>query len=269
MKFANRLERSLGRFAIPHITLYIIFLQSLVFILMMAADARNPGHGGAFLQRLLLVGHDVYRGEVWRLLTFVIIPPLTNPIFFLFAMYLLYLFGMALENQWGTFRYNVFLFVGWLASVAVALALPTMPATNRYLMGSIFLAFAWLYPDFQLLLFFIFPVKVKWLALVSWIGMFIGFCTGGWLDKLLVLAATANFLLFFHRELWQRAKSGHRRMRVRAETARPPDEAFNRCTICGVTEKSDPRMEFRYCGQCAGTLCYCIQHIHAHAHVQK
>ncbi len=269
MKFTNRLERSLGRFAVPHITLFIIFLQSLVFVLMRAADAHNPGHGGEFLDRLLLIGHNVYQGEIWRIFTFVMIPPLTNPIFFFFAMYILYLFGTALENHWGTFHYNVFLLVGWLASVAVALALPTLPATNAYLMESVFLAFAFLYPDFQLLLFFIFPVKVKWLALATWILMFIGFCTGGWLDKLLILAAVANFLLFFHSDLWQRARGGHRRMVVRAKTVRPPEEAFNRCTTCGVTEKSDPKMEFRYCGQCAGTLCYCIEHIHAHPHVGK
>ena len=182
MKFANRLERSLGRFAVPHITLYIIFLQSLTFVLMRAADARNPGHGEEFLQRLLLIGHDVYRGEVWRIFSFVMIPPVENPIFFFFSMYLLYLFGTALENHWGTFHYNVYLLIGWVASVAVALALPTMPATNAYLMESIFLAFAFLYPDFQLLLFFIFPVKVKWLALVTWIIMFVQFCMGDWLD---------------------------------------------------------------------------------------
>ncbi len=206
MKLANRLERSLGRFAVPHITLYIIFLQSLAFVLWMAADARNPGHGDEFLQRLLLIGGEVYHGEVWRIFSFVVIPPLTNPIFFFFGMYLLYLFGTALENHWGTFRYNLYLLVGWLASVAVAMALPALPATNAYLMGSIFLAFAFLYPDFQLLLFFIFPVKVKWIALVTWIGMFYQFCTGNWLVKLLVLAAIANFLLFFHRDLWQCAR---------------------------------------------------------------
>jgi hypothetical protein len=269
MKFLNRLERSLGRFAVPRITIYIVFLQSLAFVILMSMQSRSPEKAAEYLSRLVLIGSEVLHGEVWRVITFVVIPPITNPIFFFFAMYLLFLMGTALESHWGTFRYNVYLLVGWLATVAVAIVLPTMPASNGYLMGSIFTAFAFLYPDFQLMLFFIFPVKVKWLALLTWIGFFIQFCIGGWLDKFLVLAGTANFLLFFHRELWQRASGGHRRMLARAKSIRPVEETFNRCTTCGATEKSDPRMEFRYCPQCAGTPCYCILHIHAHAHIPR
>ena len=215
MKLLNRLERSLGRWAIPNLTLYLIFLQSLAFVLWSAAASKREEQAVNYLSRLQLVGSQVLHGEVWRLLTFVVIPPLTNAIFFFFAMYLLFLMGTALENHWGVFRYNVFLFVGWAATVAVALVLPAEPATNGYLMESIFLAFAFLYPDFELLLFFFFPVKVKWLALLTWIALLGQFCLGGWLAKGLVLAAIANFLLFFHQELWQRARGGHRRMRSR------------------------------------------------------
>jgi membrane associated rhomboid family serine protease len=267
MKLLDRLERSVGRFAIPRITIYIIALQTLAYLLSMAAEGRGGGQEAEFLSRLDLIGSLVLQGQVWRIFTFVAVPPLTNPIFFFFAMYMLYLMGTALENHWGTFRYNVFLLIGWLAAVAVSLALPAGTATNIYLTGSVFLAFAFLYPDFQILLFFIFPVKVKWLALLTWIGYFISFCLGDWLGKALVLAATANFLLFFHEELWARARGGHRRMLARAKTVVPLDHVFNRCTTCGVTEKSDPRMEFRYCAQCAGTLCYCLQHIQTHQHV--
>ena len=202
--------------------------------------------------------------------TFLAIPPLENPIFFFFAMYLLFLMGSALENHWGTFHYNVYLLIGWVLTVGVALLFRDAPATNEFLMGSIFLAFAFLYPDFQLLLFLIFPVKVKWLALLMWISFFIQFSTGGWLEKGLILAAIANFVLFFHDDLWQSLKTGRRRMIVGAALRRrPPEATFNRCTTCGVTEKSNSRMEFRYCGQCAGTPCYCIQHIHAHVHIAK
>jgi hypothetical protein len=189
-----------------------------------------------------------------------------NPIFFFLAMYFLFLFGNALENHWGAFRYNLYLLIGWAATVAVAVALPTGPATNMALMESIFLAFALLYPDFQILLFFVFPVKVKYLAVVVWLSYLFMFFDGSWLQKLVVLASVANFLLFFHKEVWQLLKGVPRRLMVRPQAARSVDEPFNRCMTCGVTEKSNPRMEFRYCAQCAGTLCYCIEHIHAHAH---
>jgi hypothetical protein len=269
MKLLDRLERSVGRFAIPRITVYIIAFQTLAYILSLAAQSRGGEHSEDFLSQLYLVGNLVLHGQVWRVFTFVVIPPLTNPLFFFFAMYMLYLMGSALESHWGTFRYNVYLLVGWVVAVGVALALPANPATNGYLIGSIFLAFAFLYPDFQIYIFFILPVKVKWLALITWIGFLYTFCVGDWLEKGLVLAATANFLLFFHHDLWLSMRGGHRRMLARTKTIQPLDHVYNRCTTCGVTEKSDPMMEFRYCDKCAGTPCYCIQHISAHVHIPK
>ena len=141
MKLLSRLERSLGDFAVPNITLFIIALQSLFYALYMAAGGKNPHRADEILEHLQL-SREMVLHEPWRLLAFVVIPPATNPLFFFFAMYLLYLMGTALESHWGVFRYNVYLFVGWLATVAVALAFPLGVANNTYLMGSIFLAFA-------------------------------------------------------------------------------------------------------------------------------
>jgi hypothetical protein len=269
MKLLAKLERSLGRFAIPRITIYIVFLQSLAYILFMGTQSQRPEDAGDFLGRLALVGELVYHGQLWRIFTFVVIPPVTNPIFFFFTMYFLYLMGTALENHWGVFRYNLFLLVGWLASVAVSLALPMEVASNGYLMESVFLAFAFLFPDFVIYLFFILPAKVKWLALVTWALYIYQFCTGTWLDRALILAATANFFLFFHSDVLQMIKGGHRRMQTRAKATRPTDEPFHRCATCGVTDKSNRTMEFRYCPDCAGTPCYCIDHIKSHVHIPR
>ena len=98
------------------------------------------------------------------MLTFVGEPPTTNLLFAFFFWYLFYLMGTVLESTWGAFRYNVYLLVGWAATVAVAFLQPNAPASISFLQASVFLAFAYLYPDFQILLFFILPVKVKWLA---------------------------------------------------------------------------------------------------------
>ncbi len=155
--------------------------------------------------------------------------------------------GEALENHWGTFRYNLFFFVGWVATVASAWIQPTVPATNGYLLGSIFLAFAFLYPDFQILLFFIIPIKVKWLALLTWAIYAITFAVaasgGHWSVCMVILAAVANFLLFFWRDLLEMGRRQGRRVKYSAqaiEARRMADEAFHRCVICGRTEQSDP-----------------------------
>jgi hypothetical protein len=243
-----------------------VFLQSLTYVLMRAAESRSPEHAQAFLSKLALDGNLALHGEPWRVFTFVIMPPLADPIFLVVILYVFYVLGTALENLWGTFRFNAYLLIGWLATVIVALAIETGPASNIYLMQCVFLAFAYLYPETIFLLFFVFPVKAKWLALATWIMFLMQFFAGDWLNKGLILAAIANFLLFFHNELWQSAKLLRLHMQTRAKFVPPADEPFHRCTTCGVTDKSDRKMEFRYCPQCAGTLCYCINHINAHEH---
>ena len=264
MKLMNRLESSLGHFAVPRITIYIVVLQVLAFAIVFAESARNPEHGGDYFSRLTLDGSLVRHGEVWRILTFVALPPLSNPICFGFAMYLLFLMGTALENHWGTFRYNLFLIVGWVATVAAALALPSGPATNAYLMESIFLAFAYLFPEFQLLLFFVLPVRVKWLALIVWILYLVQFILGGWLDKCLILAATANFLLFFISNSGKGPRAAIAGWWL-VPNRLPVRLCLQSFTTCGVTEKSDPRMEFRYCPQCSGPVLLHRAHSQARA----
>ena len=119
------------------------------------------------MANIALVPTKVLHGEVWRLVTFLCEPPTNNLVFAFFFWYLFFLMGTALESTWGVFRYNVYLLVGWAATVAVSFIQPEAPASAGFLQGSVFLAFAYLYPNFQLLLFFILPVKVKWLAHVD------------------------------------------------------------------------------------------------------
>jgi hypothetical protein len=257
MKLLNRLERTLAPFAVHHVTLALVVLQSLMWIFI---QVRPEIAGNLLLDRTLLL-----HGEWWRLLSFVLLPPVTNPLFLFFALWLLYLMGTALEAQWGAFRFNLYLLIAYVATVASVFIAPEGIATNLYLVGSIFLAFAYLYPDFQLLLFFILPVKVKWIALVTWIGYFVSFAVGDWLTKMLVVASVSNFLLFFGADIFRRMKQGHRQM-IRKMGTLAEDGAINRCIVCGTTEKSNPRMESRYCPECAGTPCYCMSHMPGHAH---
>jgi hypothetical protein len=162
MNISDYLEKKFRRFAIPNITLYLITGQVVLFVLNLV--------GQFDLAFTLLIPELVREGQWWRLIAFIFTPPAAHPVFIIFAWYLFYLMGNALEGHWGTFRFNLFLLVGYTVTVAVSFLFPAYPATNIFIAGSVFLAFAFLYPDFEILIFFILPVKVKWLALITWIG---------------------------------------------------------------------------------------------------
>jgi len=260
MSLLDKLERKLRRYAISNVTLYLIIGQVLFFLFAIS--------GRFVLERVVLIPDRVLMGEWWRLITFLFIPPLTNPIFAFFAWYLFYLMGSALESHWGAFRYNLFLLIGYIVTVAVSFIMPLYPATNLFIGGSVFLAFAFLFPDFQLYIFFIIPIKIKWLAFITWIGYAYELLVGSWSIRLLVLASITNYFLFFGKDIIWRMKTGSRRMTMQVQRYAATKEPFHKCTICGITDLSHPQMEFRYCSECGG-LGYCTDHIMKHEHVKK
>lgn len=272
MKLLDRLERPFRRYAVTHVTVYLIALQVIGYIALQSAESQGGQRAQEFYQQLPLDKYHVLQlHEWWRLISFLLIPGFSNPLFFFLGMYFLWIMGTALEDHWGAFRYNVYLLTGYLLTVAAVFLLPIGwdMATNTYLLESIFLAFAYLYPDFVIYMFFVFPVKMKWLAVFTWFMLLMQFLTGEWLTKGLVLAATGNFLLFFHRELWMTLRGSQRRMKQRMDTAAAEETAINRCIVCGVTEKANRKMEFRYCPECTGTPCYCMDHFTGHKHRQS
>jgi hypothetical protein len=261
MRLLDRLEKKLGRYALPNITVYLIAGQTVFYVLYMMRKL-DPS-------QTLLTADRLMQGEWWRLLTFPFDPPVMNLVFAFFAWYLFYMMGSALEELWGTFRYNIFLLVGYLLTVAVSFLTPAYPVSNAFIGGSVFLAFAFLFPDFQLLLFFVLPVRIKWLALLTWLYYGYLFLFGGWPTRFLVLSSVGNFLLFFARDIVVNVKYGRRQMvKKMSQTVRRDDQPFHRCTVCGITDKTHPRMDFRYCPQCSGQRGYCTEHIFNHEHVK-
>jgi hypothetical protein len=261
MSLLNRLERLFGRFALENVSLYLVAGQVFVFLMAML--------GRDFTGLIALRADLVFAGEYWRPFTFIFDPPLASPVFIAFAWYMFYLMGSALEHFWGVFRYNLFLFLGWLFTVGVAFAVPHVVVTNLFAAGSVFLAFAYLNPDFELLIFFILPVKVKWIALIQWVGYAFLLVVESWPGRLMVLASIGNFLVFFSGDIVRRMRSGRRRMaqQTRQFSAKnDPEEPRHRCHTCGKTDLSHPQMEFRYCSKCAGEECYCSEHIANHVH---
>lgn len=270
MSFLDKLERNFGRFSIPGITRFIIVGQVLVWF-GLERGVLDPG-------ALILQPAAAVHGQWWRLLTFVLMPPLQSLnglrdlIFTIFGWWLFYLLGSGLEAIWGSFRYNLFLLLGFLATVAAGFVFPLDIVPNTFLAGSVFLAFAYLNPDFELAIFLVIPVKIKWLALLAWIYYAVCFVLGPWADRLQVAATVANFVLFFGPDAWQRAHLRTRQMAIRAEraaSAPPVDAPRHKCRICGKTDRTDPQMDFRYCSKCAGDQCYCSDHIFNHVHVTE
>lgn len=259
MRWLNRLHARYGHYGVPHLTVVLIVGQVLSYILEMSRPE--------YIQNIAFIPALFLAGEWWRPITFVFSPPAMHPIFAFFFWYLFYFMGTTLENVWGTLRFNLFFLVGYLATVAVAFFNPQQPASIYFVEGSVFLAFAFLFPDFEIRLFFILPVKIKWLAMLTWGFGFFLVLGLPWHGKLMIVASVANFFLFFGKDVWRKLRYGQRRMVHQSQQIKHRERAIHRCVVCGKTEKTDPQMEFRYCSKCAGNPCYCSEHLRSHEHI--
>ena len=256
-KLLQYLERKLARHAVPHVTILIALGQAAVWAMLMTRPQLSL--------RLALVPDLVMVGEWYRLFSFVILPP-GDGILTLFGIYLFYFMGESLEAQWGTVRYNLYLLIAYLATIAVAWINPGDPTLSTFIGGSVFLAFAWLFPDFQLMLFFVLPVKIRYLALLTWLVFGWTMIFGQWSERLAVLASVLNFLLFFGNDIFWRIRSNKRKMEQGFAQLRQRNTPLHRCTVCGVTERDDRSLEFRFCSKCDGAYEYCEIHLKNHEH---
>jgi len=254
----DKLERKFGRFAIANLPVLLVAGQAAAFVLARAKPE--------FSQTLLLIPAKVLQGEVWRLISWVFIPQTDSILFIIFELWLLFMFGRALESLWGAFKFNVFFFIGFVLSVGVAFAVPWAPVSNVYLLASLFLAFAYLNPDFELLLFFILPVKIKWFAYLTWIGFAITLAIGSWQDRAMVGAGVVNFFLFFASDIRLRLRGAGRRTVKRQQARIDAKTPTHKCSECGLTDLKDPSMQFRYCSKCTGKHGYCTAHLREHEH---
>ncbi len=187
--FLNKLERRLKGACIHNLMLYIVLGMLAIYLI----DFLRPGL--ALSSHLYLDMGLVAQGQVWRLITFIFLPPATSIFWLAFSLYFYYLIGSALEGQWGSFKFNIFYLVGILGSILSALL--TGYASNTYLNLSLFFAFAILYPDFQMMLFFFIPIKIKYLAILDAVLFLWQFIMGGWSVRISILFALANVALFF------------------------------------------------------------------------
>ncbi len=260
LKWLNKLERNYGRDAISGLMKYIVAANLAVFLL----EVINPG----LEANLMLIPQAVMAGQVWRLITFILIPPATSAFWILFTLYFYYIIGMGLEQAWGSFKFNIYYLVGMIATIIVSL-IGGSPATGVFINLTLFLAFASIYPNHEVLLFFILPVKVKYLGILNAVLLAQQFIMGGVGIKLMILASLANYFIFFGKDFIElfKTKKKVKRNKEKFKVIEMKDYVRHRCTVCGITERDDPNMEFRYCSKCSGHKEYCMNHLKNHEHI--
>ena len=271
MNWINKLQRKFGRYAIPNLMNYIMILAAAGFFLSWI----NPTF---FYSYLSLNPEAIMHGQVWRLVTFLLTPPSHDILYFLLYMYLYYMLGTNLERAWGTFTFNLYIFIGVLGHILGAMVIYWVTGYSgsyglTYLYMSLFFGFAATFPDAQFLLFFIIPVKAKWLALVDGAFFLYGIVFGSFATRVMAGLALANFIIFFISMYGNRVRQAPRQAARRASYQRQaaPSRGTprHRCAVCGRTELDDENLEFRYCSQCDGQYEYCMDHLYTHKHVKN
>ena len=195
MNWLDKVERKMRWFAVPNLMMLLSGLMLAVFLLEIALPEE------AVSQYLWLDWYAVRSGQIWRVLSFLILPPAASPFFLLFSLYFFCLMGNGLESQWGTSKFTLFYTVGALGTIIGSLF--TGFATNQYLNLSLFLAFAAIYPNYTVMVFFILPVKVKYLALLDVLLYLYLFFQIGWPERVALLLSLANVLLFFSPDIFR------------------------------------------------------------------
>lgn len=189
MKWLNNLERKARRFAIPRLMIGLSAIMLGVFL----ADWLLPEL--RLSSWLYLDMGLVAQGQIWRLITFIFLPPPTSILWILFNLYFYCLIGTALERQWGSFKFNIYYLTGMVFTIIGALF--TGFASNFYLNLSLFLAFAMIFPNFEVLIFFLIPVKVKYLAIIDAAFLLYQLIVVNWDGRVAIIMSLLNVALFF------------------------------------------------------------------------
>ncbi|HIR00024.1 MAG TPA: hypothetical protein IAB23_10190 [Candidatus Scybalocola faecavium] len=284
----DKLERKFGRFAIKHLMRYIIVLYAIGFFLSWTMPE-------VYYTYFCLDAERILHGEVWRIFTFLLNSPSSNPIFVIFSLYFYYLLGNTLEQVWGAFRFNLYYLTGILGTVLASIIVYLVTGLSGiffymdtyYINLSLFLAFATIIPDMQVLVMFIIPVRMKWLAILDMVLLAFSFVQGGWSTRVSIIVALLNFFCYFisfMRRKGYSAKQMHRKYVYKkatrgaygSQSSRGPQRnkvtypggARHRCAVCGRTELDDDTLEFRFCSKCNGNYEYCQDHLFTHTHVK-
>ena len=282
MKLINKMEQKFGRYAVHNLTMYIIITYVAGYLLNYLAPEA--------LSYCLLEPALILQGQVWRLVSWLLIPPGSLDIFTIIMLFFYYSIGTTLEQTWGAFRYNLYIFGGIILSVIGAfvlygillltgsngiLLLEGGAFSTYFISMSIFLGFAAAYPNMQVLLYFIIPLKIKWLALVDIVYLVWQMAGSGWVTRACIICSLMNFIIFFLATR-NTSRISLRQVKRRRTYMRAVNSGYNskgqvtkhKCAVCGRTELDGDNLEFRFCSKCKGNYEYCQDHLFTHKHVQ-
>ena len=266
------------RFGINNLMLYIVF-GTLAVWLLGAMDRTN-----LLESYLAFDAAAVLHGQVWRIVTFVLIPE-SGGIWLLLFLYFYYFIGSTLEREWGSGRFTIYYLMGMLLTVVYGFVTYFVTGrsylmTANYINLSMFFAFATLFPDNRVLLFYFIPIKIKWLAIVDALyfayAIFEGLGRGQGMMSFLPLVAILNYFLFCGDTLFRSVAPRSREQRQSTINFKRAARKINyeqktrgytrKCAVCGRTDTDYPELEFRYCSRCQGVHCFCQDHINNHVH---
>lgn len=292
----SKFEKKFGKYAISNLSLILILCYAVGYLI----DLVN----GSFLSWLSLDPYAILHGQVWRLFTWIIIPPSSLDPFTIIMLLFYYNIGTSLERTWGVYRYNVYLLSGMLFTIIgsfvwmgsqfffggsiISLAdhsqLASLYFSTYYVNMSIFLAFAATFPNVQVLLMFIIPIKVKWLGFLYGLLLAYDFLAAkdivfgagiviqtAVLIRIAIASSLLNFLIFFvtsRSRIHMTPRQMKRRMEFKQDVRRNSRVTRHKCAVCGQTEDDNPDLEFRFCSKCKGNYEYCQHHLFTHTHVQ-
>ena len=259
-----QLERRFGRYAVPNLMLFIVGGTALVWALSLS----KPG----FPDHLGLDWHAARSGEPWRLVTFLFIPPPLKGMWLLFWFYFTWWVGSSLEQQWGAFKFNLYVLTEVVTLIVASMV--AGPIHSSWLggsrAGSLFLAFATVFPDTEIYIFFILPLRAKWLGLVGAAMLGLVFSTGGFSTRAGILAQAATYALFFG-EHWISVARGQRVVlrqqsrRASMQSSAPPSLGERACAVCGAKEADGADIRVCTCEKCGGKpRSLCLAHARNH-----
>lgn len=287
----NKLERKFGKYAISNLSLYLVMGYAIGYILSIFTPS--------LYSVLTFNPYAIIHGQIWRIITWLLILPESDNIFVLLIMiFFYYSLGTNLERTWGTFRYNLYLFSGYIFTMIggvifyVVMGLMNteiggdmiwqmtgsavgLYTSTYYINMSIFLAFAVTYPEMEVLLYFIIPLKIKWLGYLYGAFIIYNLISSPWIIRVMIIMSLLNFIIFFFttrnynrinpREL-NRKRVYRKKVHESQRNAVYSNGARHKCAICGRTELDNPELTFRFCSKCTGGKEYCQEHLFTHQH---
>lgn len=274
MNFLSKMERKWGRYAIRNLTWVLIGGFVIGYLLMLLA----PGVLNLLALDPYMIIHHL---QIWRIVTWLIIPPSSFSIWTIVMLFFYFNIGTTLERMWGAFRYNVFVFLGIVLTIVSSFILYFVYGgisflglgsfSTYYICLSLFLGYAMTFPNAQVLLMFIIPIKMKYISILYLVMAGFDFVRGSWVTRTSILCSLAAVVIFFIMGR-TRVKFDPEQMRRHREfkKAVSPGAAkktfVHKCAVCGRTELDHPELEFRYCSKCKGNYEYCQDHLFTHEH---